>query len=149
MTRGMLVLLVAVLGAGNAHAATIKVLSNRADLISGGDALVRVAPAGAKVTVNGKDVTKLFAVRPNGQSLALLTGLADGANRVVAVKGRRGARLTIFNHAIGGPVTAGPQIRPWHCLDGVGDQCTKAPAYSYQYMPSGGGGFMAYDPDNP
>jgi hypothetical protein len=145
----MLVVLVAALGAGNAQAATIKVLSNRADLISGGDALVRVTPVGAKVTVNGRNVTKQFAKRPNGQYLALLTGLKDGANKVVAKKGRRGARLTIFNHAIGGPVTAGPQIRPWKCLDGVGDQCTKAPEFTYQYMPTSGSGFQAYDPDNP
>ena len=59
---------------------TIKVLSNRADLISGGDALVRVTPIGATVKVNGKDVTGEFAKRPNGQYLALLTGLKDGAN---------------------------------------------------------------------
>jgi hypothetical protein len=145
----MLVVLVAALGAGNAQAATIKVLSDRADLISGGDALVRVTPVGAKVTINGKNVTKQFAKRPNGQYLALLTGLKDGANKVVATKGRHGARLTIFNHAIGGPVTAGPQIKPWKCLDGLGDQCTKAPEFSYQYMPTGGSGFQAYDPDNP
>ena len=52
---------------------SIAVLSNRADLIAGGDALVQVRPAGARVTVNGRSVTKAFAVRPDGRYLALLT----------------------------------------------------------------------------
>src|SRR4051794_41179241 len=95
-----LLLGVALVGAAvsttSAEGATIKVLSNRADLISGGDALVRVTPANAKVTLNGADVTKEFAVRPNGQYAALLTGLTNGANKLVARRGRTGARLTIF-----------------------------------------------------
>ena len=49
----------------------IVVLSNRADLISGGDALVEVvlppdvAPDKVRVTVNGHDMTDAFAVRPD------------------------------------------------------------------------------------
>ena len=59
----------------------ITVLSNRADLISGGDALVAIdlgnADASAvKVTLNGKDITNAFAVRENGQYEGLVTGLA-------------------------------------------------------------------------
>src|SRR3954469_5222823 len=103
MRRVLLLVLVAATGAGNAHAATIKTVSNRADLVSGGDVLVRVTPAGAKVTLNGKNVTSQFAVRPNGQYLALLTGLKNGANKVFAytTNRRRSARLTIYNHDIG------------------------------------------------
>src|SRR5690242_5223862 len=81
MRRAMLLVLVATTGAGTAHAATITTLSNRADLVSGGDVLVRVTPPGATVTLNGKNVTSQFAVRPNGQYLALLTGLKNGANK--------------------------------------------------------------------
>lgn len=133
-----------------ADAATIKVLSNRADLISGGDALVRVTPKGAKVTLNGKNVTSQFATRPNGQYLALLTNLKDGANKVVARHKRTGARLTIFNHPIGGPVTAGPQIQPWTCFDGSLDkQCNRPVSYTYKYKSTSGGGLQDYDPDNP
>lgn len=138
--------------AAPADATTIRVLSNRADLISGGDALVRVTPVGAKVRVNGKDVTGEFAQRPNGQYLALLTGLRDGANKVVARKGRKAARLTIFNHSSGGPVTAGPQVKPWTCLDGEldeGTKCAREPVFEYSYKPSGGGPLTAYDPDRP
>src|SRR3954447_6210198 len=83
--------------------ADIRVLSDRADLISGGDALVQVTPAGANVAVDGRDVTSQFAVRPDGRYLALLTGLKNGANVVTA----GGQRITILNHPIGGPVLAG------------------------------------------
>ena len=130
----------------------IRVLSNRADIVSGGDALVQVRPAGATVTVGGRDVTSEFAVRPNGRYQALLTGLAAGPNKVVAVKGRRAARLTIRNHSSGGPVTSGPQIKPWTCLDGAfdeGSQCAREPIYEYSYKSTSGAPLAPYDPDSP
>ena len=73
------------------EALRIAVLSNRADLISGGDALVEVvlpgevAPRSVRVTLNGHDVTSAFAVRPDGRFSGLLTGLAEGSNDVQAV----------------------------------------------------------------
>src|SRR6185369_16906509 len=51
----------------------INTLSNRADLISGGDALVEIVvphdatPAGLHVAVGSRDVSSEFAVRPNGR----------------------------------------------------------------------------------
>src|SRR3954454_3766107 len=61
----------------------IHVLSNRADLISGGDALVAIDLRGARaskvaVRLRGRDVTKRFAVRPNGRFEGLLKGLPVG-----------------------------------------------------------------------
>jgi hypothetical protein len=66
-------------GAGAAATATaattkpvIHVVSNRADLISGGDALVTIdlpskaAAANAKVSLNGTDITQAFGLRQNG-----------------------------------------------------------------------------------
>ena len=56
--------------AAESAAPEIKVLSNRADLVSGGDALVEVPPprgtdaARLKVTLGRRDVTGQFAVRP-------------------------------------------------------------------------------------
>src|SRR3954451_25283081 len=126
--------------------ADIRVLSNRADLISGGDALVQVTPAGAKVAVDGRDVSSQFAVRPDGRYLALLTGLRNGRNVVVS----GGLRITIVNHAQGGPTTAGPQIQPWTCADGALDaQCNRAVKYEFLYKSTGGGDLKSYDPDNP
>src|SRR3546814_6018134 len=62
----------------------IRVMSNRADLISGGDALLDiVTPAGvdsASVTMslNGKDVSGAFASTEDGTLRGLVTGLDVG-----------------------------------------------------------------------
>src|SRR6187549_1351807 len=90
------------------HPLRITVLSNRADLVSGGDALVQVSGAErqARITVrlNGQDVTGQFAVRPDGRYLGLLTGLRDGRNDLRASVSRAGARIAVTNHPRGGPV---------------------------------------------
>ena len=129
----------------------IRVLSNRADLISGGDALVEVVPAGARVEVDGRDVTKAFAVRPGGRYMGLIEGLKNGANVVTArVSGGPASRITVTSHPQGGPVIDGPQRQPWKCFEGAADaQCNRAPKYEYSYKSTAGGGLRAYDPDNP
>lgn len=109
--------------AASAFGATpvILVLSNRADLISGGDALVEVKwPAGVKpeagsVTLNGAPVTASFAQRANGRYMGLVAGLKDGANALVARYSGGAAQINITNHPIGGPVFSGPQVEPWIC----------------------------------
>src|SRR5688500_15120824 len=59
---------------------SLEVLGNRADLVSGGDALVRVVlpaaldPRQLRLEVDGRDVSSSFALRPNGQVEGLLTG---------------------------------------------------------------------------
>jgi hypothetical protein len=148
-------------GTGSAAAAadvpTIEVLSNRANLISGGDALVEVAPpagtdaARLKVRVGKRDVTSQFAVRPNGRFQGLLTGLRDGGNVVVATAANGAqARITIVSHPIGGPVTAGPQILPWRCSEGATDaQCNRAPRVEYRYKSTSGGALREYNPQSP
>jgi hypothetical protein len=99
----------------------IGVLSNRADAVTGGDALVRIdlgdaKAASVRVTLNGSDVTSAFAVRPNGHFEGLVTGLVEGANVLQArPSDGYGRTLTIRNHPIGGPVFSGPQIQPWLC----------------------------------
>jgi len=137
---------------------TIEVLSNRADLVSGGDALVRVtAPggaAGAQVTVNGRAVS-LPRSTPATRT-GLITGLRLGANTVTAtLPDGRGARLTVTNHPSGGPVFAGPQVHPWICDNASGGngaptdaKCTTKPSYEllYQAAPEH---FEPYDPANP
>lgn len=126
----------------------IEVLSNRADLVSGGDALVEVNGADpaavARVDVDGRDVTGSFAVRPNGRFQALLTGLKLGGNVVtVRLKDGSGARITIQNHPIGGPVFSGAQTQPWLCRTveaGLGPamdaQCNVPAKVSYLYKSS-------------
>ncbi len=138
-------------------APVIRVLSNRADLVSGGDALVEVVPPSGvdadqvSVSLNGADATQSFAVRSDGRFLGLLRGLKDGDNEVRAlVPGDRQANLTIANHPIGGPVLAGPQIQPWTCAaDALDAQCNRQPKFDFYYRSTVGGSLRSYDPANP
>jgi hypothetical protein len=134
---------------------SIQVLSNRADLISAGDALVRidlpkgVSPQSVRVSVGSRDVSGAFAVRPNGHFEGILTDLADGANVVTARMAGNDARITIVNHPNGGPVFSGPQVKPWVCQDTAKDQqCNEPAKYELRYR-STSGSFAAYDPKSP
>lgn len=135
----------------------IKVLSNRADLISSGDALVEVLlPEGAdasavKVDVDGTDVSDAVKLRDSGRVMGLVTGLALGENRLSArLADGSGAVISLINHPHGGPVFSGPQIQPWTCSAGGDDaQCNRAPVYTYQYKSMPGGPFQPYNPDSP
>ena len=109
-------------------APTISVLSNRADLVSGGDALVEinlaqgVQAAELAVTLNGASVTNAFAADASGtRMIGLVTGMAEGANQLAATTRGRGSQLTITNHSKGGPIFSGPQLEPWVCatIDGA------------------------------
>src|SRR5947209_6802551 len=138
------VLVCAVLAASAqaAQSPTIKVLSGRADLASGGDALVAielppgVSASSVRVTVGGRNVTGRFAKRANGRYEGLLSGLANGPNVVTArVAGGGGAGITIVGHPTGGPVFSGPQVKPWKCTSAAARdaKCNQPTKYSYQY----------------
>lgn len=102
----------------------IRTVNNRADLVSGGDALVEVtAPPGAvnsgalKITRNGADVTGAFSPTGKGTVVGLVTGLANGENVIEAtVRGGPGAQLVVTNAPREGPVLSGSaHITPFHC----------------------------------
>lgn len=69
---------------------TLEVLSGRADLVTGHDALVRVALPqagdlrGLRVDVDGRDVTRSFARRADGQVAGPVTGLRTRRNTLTA-----------------------------------------------------------------
>jgi uncharacterized tannase-like protein DUF6351 len=112
----------------------IKTLSNRADMISGEDALVEIVlPPGATagtlhVTVGPpgkpevvKDVSDRFAARADGRIIGLVTGLAEGANILSVDLGTgHGAFLKITNHNIGGPIFSGEHVKPFVCATSTG-----------------------------
>ena len=154
--------------AGNAAAPTIKVLSNREDLISGDDALVEILlPAGSdlsqlRIEREGRDIRSLFALRPNGRIMGLVDGLAIGTNTLRASMPSGSSSLTITNHPNGGPIFAGPQKLPWPCPAGATDaQCNRPVSYAFQYKSSNpaectraagtptASCFLPYDPKNP
>jgi hypothetical protein len=154
------------LGLQAAFAATlvpeIRVLSNRADLVSGGDALVEIQwPAGstgaaAKIALNGVSVNSSFALRPNGRYMGLLSGLNNGYNLLTVRAPGVGGQLVITNHAIGGPVFSGAQLNPWTCstttnpsLGSAQDvQCNAPTQYRYMYRTTSNS-FAAYTPGGP
>jgi hypothetical protein len=136
-------------------ALTISVLSSRADLVSGGDALLAIGGVdrmkGLKVTVGGVDQSRAFGRGTDGRIEGTVTGLKLGDNRVVARAPKRTAgQITLVNHPIGGPVFSGPQIQPWKCQAGALDkQCNAAPKFTYSYAPAGSTELVDYDEKNP
>src|SRR3954447_22658027 len=134
---------------------TISVLSTRADLVSGGDALVRIggvkSTKGLHVTVRGKDRTKAFAKAADGKVEGLVTGLHRGKSTIIVSAGRRAAKLVVTNHPKGGPVFSGPQLQPWKCQDTAKDaQCNEPATFTYLYKSTHGrSGFKSDDPSTP
>lgn len=99
----------------------IEVLSNRADLLSGGDALIEISGstdlATVRVSAGERDVTSAFLPTADGRKLrGLVTGLPEGATVLRATQLRgKGATITLTNHALTGPIFSGEQIQPWTC----------------------------------
>ncbi|GAB6985326.1 DUF6351 family protein [Nocardioides pyridinolyticus] len=140
-------------------ALVVEVLSNRADLVSGGDVLVAVdLPRGVKagqvtVTAGGRDVTRRFAVREDGRFLGLVTGLDLGRTVLRATAPRATAgRAVVVNHPNGGPVFSGPQHAYYRCqATAVDEQCNEPASYDFLYKSSNptSPGLQPYDPRNP
>jgi Tannase-like family of unknown function (DUF6351) len=137
----------------------IAVLSTRADLVSGHDALVRVSFSrardvrGARLTAGRRSVRRAFRRTGKRQLVGLVGGLKRGWNVLtVRLRNGRGARITLTSHAIGGPVFAGPQLKPWRCQATARDaQCNEAPSFTYLYKSTSPAkqGLQPYDPATP
>ena len=138
--------------------ATVKALSSRPDMVTGGDAVVEVSlPAGVTasavlVTLNGADAKAKFVTDASGTKL---TGLVDGLNAgdnalVVSGTGIATTNLTLTNFPATGPVFSGPRQRPWVCQtqeSGLGAPPTSGPCvapvkYEWFYR-SNAGQFVA------
>lgn len=136
----------------------VQVLSNRADLISGGDALVaiklpkKVKPRTVRVKAGKKTVTQRFKKRPDGRFTALLKRLPEGRTviKAFAPNARRG-RAVIVNHPTEGPVFSGPQPGFYRCQETAADAgCNEKVRYSFLYKSSDGSpGLKPYDRKNP
>lgn len=107
----------AALGCGFGAAAAVRsitVLSSRPDLVSGGDALVRIAQtddAATPVKLNGADVTAAFQPGAGHTRTGLVGGLRLGANTLTA----GGASLRITDYPLAGPIISGPHQTPFVC----------------------------------
>ena len=115
-------------GDGSGHGFRLSILSSRPDAVSGENALVEVSLPGpihsnqVSVRLNGADVTSGFhpGSAPN-RLIGLVSGLRLGANQLVAAlrgggdDSGAGARLTLTDYPITGPLFAGPHETPFIC----------------------------------
>jgi hypothetical protein len=153
----------------------VTVVSSRADMVSGGDALIEVtAPGNAgksiRVLANGQDVTSAFSPGREGTLLGLVDGLLDGDNHIAVTVGPAApanaraeanapsqASVEVVNHPITGPVFSGPHIPmycsasgpPWNLGPTDADCHVDGAAVSYQYRTTGGSFAPLADPGGP
>src|SRR5437773_6968063 len=85
----------------------IRVLSGRADMVTGGDALVETNAALEKFNarLNGQDITRSF--RPGktaGTLIARVEGLKIGTNTLEVKSAKGSAKLELTNYPTTGPV---------------------------------------------
>jgi hypothetical protein len=146
-------------GAAARSKVSVHVLSGRADLVSGDSSLVRIDFARAsdvrhaKVRVGRRSVRRSLVRSGKRHLLGVVRGLRNGPNTLrVTLPSGAGARITLTDHPIGGPVFSGPQLKPWKCQDAARDaKCDQATSFSYVYKSSdpSKSGFQPYDPKNP
>lgn len=88
----------------------IEVVSTRADMVTGGDALLQVdADQVDSVTVDGEAVDVDF--QPvDGASLGLVEGLPDGESTVAVSAAQKTAEIEVVNHPVNGPVFSGERL---------------------------------------
>jgi len=100
----------------------LRVLSGRADQVTGGDARVVIdAPAATmpllSLWLNGAPIAPTFVTTSRGRE-AVVTGLNLGPNTLevrMASNGTVRDRLTLVNHPVTGPIFSGPQQHPFVC----------------------------------
>ncbi len=131
----------------------IEVLSGRADLVTGGDALVQTNAASEKFSamLNGQDISKAFHPgKTAGTLIAHIDGLKPGKNLLEVKSAKGSAKLELTNYPIAGPVFSGPHQKPFVCQTeqaGLGapldDDCFVKTVVTYVYKsttpPAAGG----------
>lgn len=126
----------------------ISVLSTRPDMVSGGDARVRIDSSGiglgtVRVVLNDVDISAAFTPTHDGLALeGVVENLHAGSNTLVALDGAGNTRsqITLRNHPLTGPVMSGPHQQPFVCSTqqaGLGEaldaDCSAVTRVSYFY----------------
>src|SRR6267142_1946460 len=145
----------------------IRTVSSRADVVSGGQALVEVSVPGnlplhhVRIAVDGRDVTAAFRLgSAEGTLLGVVDGLAVGRNtielRANRGRGRPVATLVVTNHPISGPIISGPHQTPYICETqafGLGApldaDCAVNTRVDYFYRSSITSSFQPFNPVGP
>ncbi|CAN5308790.1 DUF6351 family protein [soil metagenome] len=157
-------------GSPQIAAPTMQILSSSADYVSGGTALidVTVTPPASTLTgtpqatfsvkLNGTDVTAQFSADPANANhkVGVVSGIANGANTLVASNGGDTASLSLTGYPITGPIISGPHQTPFVCQtanfvmpDGsffgtaTDADCTAPARVTYMYLPTGATALVA------
>ena len=123
----LLLLLAVVVTAAQDVRPALEAVSNRADMISGGNVLVRMSTPGT-LKLNGMVIEP--AVRDGA---ALVSGLVPGRNLLQLFRSgsdTHSAELVLTNHPISGPVFSGRQEQPFIC------QTDKFPLPGASFLPA-------------
>ena len=136
---------------------SIEVLSSFRELVTGGDALVKITGASTapNVTVGGRDVSAAFVADGRGGWIGLIDGLVDGDSALAVSAGGSQATLTLTNHPINGTLFAGPQQTPFVCENethglapATDESCATPTITGYNYR-STDGTWKPFDPSGP
>lgn len=127
---------------------SIRALSSRPDMVSGGDVLVEVrgATKGVTLSLNGHDVSGDLRLDPASRTLrGLVSGLGLGKNTMAASAGQAKVSLTLTDYPITGPILSGPHMTPYECRteeSGLGKaldaDCSAAQRTDYFYRSTDG-----------
>ena len=138
---------------GGSTSSDIRILSSKPEYVSGDSVLVSVKPSVKTVTLNGNDVTSVFAVDPNDTDrlIGLVTGVTEGANWIVATTRWQSTKIKLTGYPITGPIISGPFQTPYICQSSIftladgstlgpalDANCTVAPVVTYMYLQTTG-----------
>lgn len=130
----------------------LEIASDRADMVSGGDALVAfdLSPDAAldDVTVrrNGEEISQpVFRSLRDGRHAVLVGGLRDGDNDIEIAVGDGSETITVVNYPIVGPIFSGPHLPLPVCtteVNGLGpaldDDCSAESVVRWRYRDQDG-----------
>jgi hypothetical protein len=152
--------------ANDGKSINVETVSTHAELVSGGDVLLRVTVSegidlgGVSVRINDRDVTGAFQ-EVDAALLGLVDGLREGHN-VAAAQAPLGGGFSgtdtqlILNHPITGPVFSGPHQQPWICETeafdlgpALDEDCSANTRVSYLYRSTVTNSFEPFDPGAP
>ena len=136
---------------------SVEVLSSFPELVTGGNALVKITGASTAphVTVGGREVSASFVADGRGGWIGLVDTLVDGDNALDVSAGGGQATLTLTNHPINGTLFAGPQQTPFVCknethgLAAATDESCAAPTMTGYNYRSTDGTWKPFDPHGP
>ena len=132
----------------------IEVVSSFPELVTGGDALIKITGArtAPTVTVGDRDVSTVFVTDGRGGWVGLVDGLVEGENTLAASAGGRDATLSVTNYPTNGTLFAGPQQTPFVCENeahglapATDETCTAPTITGYSYR-STDGTWKPFDP---